>query len=224
MRLLVVEDTADLAEAIVAHFSAIGHACDRAADCQDAADFLSLDKYDAVILDINLPDGSGLDVLKTMRAQRNPAPVLVLTARLAVDDRINAFDIGADDYLMKPFDFRELEARIRALTRRKSGEAGAVISAGDLSFDTASRLVTIAGKPCELTRREQMLLEVLLHNKGRVLAKEELHSKLFGMEDDVGLNAVEVYVARLRRKISGSGFDIKTLRGIGYQAQVTSNG
>lgn len=223
VRILIVEDTADVADAIQSRFSAIGHACDIARDCAEALHYLQADSYDLVILDINLPDGSGFDVLKVLRAKRNTVPVLVLTARLAVDDRVNALDVGADDYLVKPFDFRELEARVRAIVRRHHGEAHATIAAGRLTLDTASRSVEIDGRPCELTRRELVLLEIFLTHQGRVLAKDELHAKLFALEEDVGLNAVELYVARLRRHIAGSGFDIKTLRGLGYQGLVAGH-
>ncbi|HEY8594536.1 MAG TPA: response regulator transcription factor [Devosiaceae bacterium] len=221
MRILLVEDTEDVAEAIVQRFQQTGHACDLAVSRADAEDFAAVEAYDLVILDINLPDGSGLDFLKWLRSRRNGVPVLVLTARMATDDKINALDVGADDYLVKPFDFRELEARARAITRRQQGESAATVECGNLRFDTAARQVTVAGVPCELTRREQILLEIFLANRGRVLDKEELHNRLFGFEGETGLNAVEVYVARLRRKLAGADLHIRTLRGLGYQASET---
>jgi two-component system response regulator TctD len=165
MHFLVVEDTADVAEAITDRLGRGGHVCDRAALLEDAKHFASTSTYDLVVLDINLPDGSGLDFLKWLRGRRDAVPVLVLTARLAVDDKIGALDFGADDYMVKPFDLGELEARVRAIVRRRSGEAGAVLSAGNLEFDMVTRLATISGQALSLTPREQLLLEIFLVNK-----------------------------------------------------------
>lgn len=224
MHFLVVEDTADVAEAIIERLGRGGHACDRAALLEDAKHFASASAYDLVILDINLPDGSGLDFLKWIRQRKNAVPVLVLTARLAVDDKIGALDFGADDYMVKPFDLGELEARVRAIIRRRSGESGVQLSSGNLQFDMATRLATIDGLPLSLTPREQLLLEIFMVNKGRVLEKDELVMRLFGLEADVGANAIELYVGRLRRKLAGAAFEIKTLRGLGYQALATGSG
>lgn len=224
MHFLVVEDTADVAEAIIERLGRGGHACDRATSLEDAKHFASASAYDLVILDINLPDGSGLDFLKWIRQRKNAVPVLVLTARLAVDDKIGALDFGADDYMVKPFDLGELEARVRAIIRRRSGESGVQLSSGNLQFDMATRLASIDGQPLSLTPREQLLLEIFMINKGRVLEKDELVMRLFGLEADVGPNAIELYVGRLRRKLAGAAFEIKTLRGLGYQALATGSG
>ncbi|OCW59223.1 response regulator [Hoeflea olei] len=218
MHFLVVEDTLDVAEAITERLARAGHVCDRAESVADARHFVSASVYDLVILDINLPDGSGLDFLRWLRQRKHPVPVLVLTARLAVDDKIDALDFGADDYMVKPFDLGELEARVRAIVRRRTGEAGARLSAGNLDFDMATRQATVAGQPLQLTPREQLLLEIFLINRGRVLEKEELVIRLFGLDTDAGPNAIELYVGRLRRKLAGAGLEIKTLRGLGYQA------
>ncbi|MEP3435391.1 MAG: response regulator transcription factor [Hoeflea sp.] len=220
MHFLVVEDTIDVAEAITDRLGRGGHACDRAATVEDAKHFASASAYDLVILDINLPDGSGLDFLKWLRQRKDTVPVLVLTARLAVDDKIGALDFGADDYMVKPFDLGELEARVRAIVRRRTGEAGSTLSAGNLDFDMATRQATVGGETLQLTPREQLLLEIFLINKGRVLEKDELVMRLFGMDAEAGPNAIELYVGRLRRKLSGAGLEIRTLRGLGYQAQV----
>ena len=218
MRVLLVEDTEDVAEAIVANFSRSGHAIDRVTGCGAARDAVAVQDYDLVILDINLPDGSGFDFLKDMRGARNATPILVVTARREVEDRIGALDIGADDYLMKPFDLRELEARARALIRRSSGERSGVIEYGKVVLDPAGRTASIAGAPLQLTRRAFSVLEILMLNRGRVMPKERIFDKLFSFDDDeVGLNAVELYIARLRRKLAGSGLAIRNLRGLGYQ-------
>lgn len=218
MYFLVVEDTIDVAEAIVGRFVKAGHVCDHAATVSDAWQFASLSDYDLIILDINLPDGSGTDLLKRLRTARNSVPVLMLTARLAMDDKISTLDEGADDYMVKPFDLGELEARARAIVRRRKGEDRLVLEEGNLSFDMAARSLTVAGETRELTRREQILLEIFLMNRGRVLEKEALLTRLFGLDADSNANAVELYVGRLRRKIAGSDLEIRTLRGLGYQA------
>lgn len=218
MRLLLVEDTEDVADAVVAALSRAGHAVDHAGDLAGARASLAVQDYDVLILDINLPDGSGVDLLRSMRAAQNPAPVLMLTARLAVEDRIEALDIGADDYLMKPFDLRELEARVRALSRRSGDDRSSAVEYGDLALYPAERTAARAGRPLALTRREFALLEVLMANRGRVMPKERIFDKMFAFDDeDVGINAVELYVARLRKKLSGSAVSIRTMRGLGYQ-------
>lgn len=218
MRLLVVEDAEDVADAIAGQLSRLGHVCDKAGTIGDARQMIRVQQYDLVILDINLPDGSGFSLLREIRNRKDSLPVLMLTARLGVDDRVEALDAGADDYLVKPFDFRELEARIRAILRRGHGETDAILEAGNIRFNTATREVMIDGAKCELTRREQSLLEILLVSKGRVIAKEDLHSRLFGLDEDAGINALELYVARLRKKIPSETLTIRTLRGLGYQA------
>lgn len=221
MRLLLVEDTQDVADAVVASFVRRGDAIDHADCVRVARDSLAVQDYDVVILDINLPDGSGTEVLRGIRQSGSVTPVLMLTARGDVEDRVAALDIGADDYLVKPFDLRELEARVRALTRRSGPERAGLVEYGDLVFDPAGQTVTLSGAPLDLTRREVNLLETLLANRGRVVAKERIFERMFGFNDEeVGLNAVEIHVARLRRKLGGSRVAIRTLRGLGYQLLV----
>lgn len=218
MRLLLVEDTEDVADAIVASFRQRGDAIDCVDSVEAAGDTLAVNDYEVVILDINLPDGEGTAVLQMLRRQRKTTPVLMLTARMAVEDRVGALDLGADDYLVKPFDLRELQARVRALGRRVGADRGGVIEFGGLALDPAGRVATSGGAPLELTRREFSLLEALLANRSRIMPKERLFDRMFTMgEDEVGLNAIETYVARLRRKLEGSGVGIRTLRGLGYQ-------
>jgi two-component system response regulator TctD len=220
VRLLIVEDAEDVCEAIAESLTRVGHVCDKARTLDDARQFLAVQPFDLMVLDINLPDGSGYDLLKEVRARGDTLAVIMLTARLGVDDRVDALDAGADDYLVKPFDIRELEARLRAVARRRHGETDAVLQAGDVCFNTATRQVTVAGEPCELTRREQAVLEILLSSRGRVIAKDELHARLFGLDEEAGMNAVELYVARLRKKLPSAKLEIRTLRGLGYQAFV----
>jgi DNA-binding response OmpR family regulator len=218
MRLLLVEDTADVAEAIAASFARRGDAVDSVGTVDDAMGMLAVNDYEVVVLDINLPDGDGTEILKSLRRQRRPTPVLMLTARLAVEERVAALDLGADDYLTKPFDLRELQARVRALARRSGPDRGGVIEFGRLAVDPAGRVASCEGAPLSLTRREFSLLEALMANRARVMPKERLFDRIFSMDDEeIGLNAIETYVARLRRKLEGSGVAIRTLRGLGYQ-------
>lgn len=218
MRLLLVEDTEDVAEAIVASFTRRGDAVDWVGTIEDAGEALAVADYEVVVLDINLPDGQGTEILRALRQQRRQTPVLMLTARMAIEDRVQALDIGADDYLVKPFDLRELQARVRALGRRSGPDRSGVIEFGRLSLDPAGRVATCGGEPLQLTRREFSLLEALLANRTRIMPKERLFDRMFTMdEEEVGLNAIETYVARLRRKLDGSGVGIRTLRGLGYQ-------
>jgi len=221
VRLLIVEDAEDVCDAIAESLSRLGHVCDKARTLADARQLLGVQPFDLMVLDINLPDGSGYDLLKEIRARGETLAVIMLTARLGVDDRVDALDAGADDYLVKPFDIRELEARLRAVARRRHGETDAILEAGDIRFNTATRQVTVGEQVCDLTRREQSLLEILLSSRGRVIAKEELHSRLFGLEEEAGLNAVELYIARLRKKLPSASLEIRTLRGLGYQAFVS---
>ena len=220
MRLLIVEDTADLAEAIAGRMRKLGYAVDLVGDGEEADELLRSESYHLVVLDLMLPGMSGKEVLHRLRQRRSRTPVLVLTARSDVDDKVGALDYGADDYLVKPFDFRELEARCRALLRRPHGMASSEVTFGNLVFDGAAKRVTVARQPVELGSREFRLLELLLANLGRVLSKEALLDQLFGLDDAVAPNAIELYVSRLRRKLEGSAVKIRTLRGLGYVAEL----
>jgi two-component system, OmpR family, response regulator TctD len=220
MRLLIVEDTADLAEAIAGRLRKLGYAVDTAADGEEADQLLRQESYHLVVLDLMLPGMGGKEVLHRLRQRRCRTPVLVLTARSDVDDKVGALDYGADDYLVKPFDFRELEARCRALLRRPHGMAASAVTFGNLVFDGAAKRVSVADRPVELGSREFRLLELLLANLDRVLSKDALLDQLFGLEDAVAPNAIELYVSRLRRKLEGSTVKIRTLRGLGYVAEL----
>jgi DNA-binding response OmpR family regulator len=216
MRLLLVEDNASLARNVEAAFRARGYAVDLVSDGEDADAALHQGAYDLVILDLGLPSLDGLDVLRRLRRRGSRVPVLILTARDAVRDRVEGLNLGADDYLAKPFALEELEARAGALVRRGVGGAPAVVQHGRLTLDTASRQVRIDGAPIELPRRELNLLEVLLSRCGHVVSKEGLLEKLFGMDEEVGVNAVEIYVHRLRKRLEPGGVRIRTVRGLGY--------
>ena len=220
MRILVVEDTQDLADVIVGRLRKLGYAVDAVGDGEEADQLLRTETYHLVVLDLMLPGLGGRDVLHRLRQRRSRTPVLVLTARSDVDDKVGALDYGADDYLVKPFDFRELEARCRALLRRPHGMAASEVTFGDLVFDAAAKRVTVAGQPVEFGSREFRLLELLLANLDRVLSKDALLDQLFGLEDAVAPNAIELYVSRLRRKLDGSAVRIRTLRGLGYVAEM----
>ncbi|MCA8879254.1 MAG: response regulator transcription factor [Rhodobacteraceae bacterium] len=218
MRILLLEDAGDVAEAIVASFARRGDAVDHAGTVAEAQDLVAVQDYDVAILDIQLPDGSGTAVLKVLRDTRSQTAVLMLTARGNVDDRVAVLDSGADDYLVKPFDLRELQARVRALARRQAPERASVIEFGDLRFDPANCALDIGGTPVTLTRREFSLLEVMLANRGRVIPKERIFERMYAFGDEeIGLNSVEIQVSRMRRKLEGSNVSIRTLRGLGYQ-------
>jgi two-component system response regulator TctD len=217
MRILVVEDVVDVGEAIVASLERIGHAVDWERDGGEADALLMAQSYDLVVLDVMLPGMDGFSLLRRLRQRRIPTPVLVLTARSQIEDRVSALDLGADDYLVKPFDFRELEARVRALLRRKTGSATNLIEIGGITLDLAGRNASLHGRPLELTRRELTMLEILAARPGRIFGKDELMDQLFGFKDEPSENAIEQYIARLRRKIAGASAEIRTLRGLGYQ-------
>ena len=218
MRVLLVEDAQDLADATQRRLRQGGFACDVALTLADARACLDVQRYDAVVLDINLPDGLGTDLLREMRRAGLAAPVLMLTAQFSVDDKLSAFGLGADDYLVKPFDHRELEARLHVMLRRDAPDRGAETVLGGLAFNATAGTATLHGQPLDLTRREFSLLGMLVRGRGQVLAKERLLEGLYAFDDaEVGVNAIEIYVGRLRRKLAGSGVAIRTLRGLGYR-------
>ncbi|KMK66187.1 response regulator transcription factor [Puniceibacterium sp. IMCC21224] len=218
MRLLLVEDTRDLADAIAVRLDRAGIACDVADTLDAARGFLDVQGYDVIVLDINLPDGLGTTLLNERRAQGDRTPVLMLTAQFSVDDRVSALNLGADDYLVKPFDQRELEARIHALHRREQGPLSEEIAVGTLTYNAAAKSLHRDGAPVPLTRREFALFDMLVRNRGRIMNKERLFEGLFSFDEaDVGLNAIELYIARLRKKLSGTGIGIETQRGLGYR-------
>ena len=224
MRILVVEDDRPLADGISRSLSKSGHAVDLATDGLSAEAALDVTPYDLVILDLQLPQRNGLEVLRNYRAGGGRAPVMIVTARNALADRVSGLDTGADDYLAKPFELAELEARVRSLLRRASSVPAPVLRHGALSLDTVGRRIEISGKGLvDLSAREFALLETLLLRAGRVVSKEGLLERLYGAEDQAGENAVEVFVHRVRRKLEPAGVAIRTIRGLGYMIDKIPN-
>lgn len=217
MRFLLVEDNSDLALSVQKRLSLDGHGVDWAASLADAEDHLAAASYDLILLDIMLPDGDGRDFLASHRRAQRDTPVIVMTARSAVSDRVALLDTGADDYVTKPFDFEELEARVRAVLRRRSGVSQTRMTFADLTFDPLGATVSFAHEIRELRSRELRLFEVLISAPDRIFSKGQLCDRLFSASEAVTDNAIEVYVGRLRKKIEGSGARIETVRGVGYR-------
>lgn len=214
MRLLLVEDDAMVGDGLCKALRQDGFTVDWVQDGRGAELAVENENYDVMLLDLGLPKKSGLEVLKSVRQSGSRLPILILTARDAVCDRVKGLDAGADDYLIKPFDFEELEARIRALLRRQAGRVDSVIRLGDLTLNPASREVLFKGQPIVLSGREFSLLEAFLDRPGAVLSLSQLEEKIYGWSDEIGSNAVEVYIHALRKKL-GADF-IKNVRGVGY--------
>jgi two-component system, OmpR family, response regulator len=215
MRILLVEDDETLADALIRALRMASHSVDWAQDGETADRALNGRVHDLVVLDVRLPKITGWEVLRRLRARKDTVPVLMLTVRDSLDDRVRGLDLGADDYLTKPFDLPELEARLRALYRRRHG-AAPEIQHGPLSFDNTARRAYINGEPIELSAREIGVLEMLLMRIGHVISKDQINNHLCDWEQDLGPNAIEVYVHRLRRKLEPTGIIIRTVRGLGY--------
>lgn len=216
MRILLVEDDTILADALSRALVQSAYAVDVVNDGAQADRALSLNTHDLVILDIGLPGMTGLEILRRLRARKSTLPVLMLTALDTMADRVRGLDLGADDYLAKPFDLPELEARVRALIRRASSNPAPTLTHGRLKLDIADRRVYCDDRPVDLSAREFAVLELLLMREGRVVSKEHMVNHLYGWGDEVGANAIEVYVYRIRKKLEHSGFELRTIRGMGY--------
>jgi DNA-binding response OmpR family regulator len=216
MRLLIVEDDALLADGLARTLRRAGHAV----DCVEGAEHgwlaLQTESFDLVILDLGLPGSDGFDLLRRLRRSERYVPVIVATAREAITDRVRGLDLGADDYLVKPFAIEELEARVRALIRRRSVATPPEFRCGDLVLDLVAREARVKNQPVELTKREWAILEMLITQVGVALSKDRLMQSLSSWDDRLTLNAVEVYVSRLRSKLESAGVRIRTVRGYGY--------
>lgn len=215
MRILIAEDDAIIADGLCRSLRASGYAVDRAANGLDADTALVANNYDLLILDLGLPKLPGLEVLKRLRARGATVPVLILTAMDGTEDRVRGLDLGADDYMVKPFELPELEARVRALVRRSSGHSPMMYH-GPLRYDQVGRVALMNGVPLDLSARELGLLEVLISRAGRLVSKDQLVDQLCGWGEEVSHNAIEVYVHRLRKKLEPGGVRIATVRGLGY--------
>jgi two-component system OmpR family response regulator len=224
MRLLLVEDNLPLADVICRALQQNGYVIDWAKNSNEADSWLLGQSYDAVLLDLGLPDADGADVLRRLRASGKRAPVLILSAREAVDERVRLLDLGADDYVVKPIALNELEARIRSLIRRSHGIADPELSIGALRLDTVGHLAMVGDRPLELNSRELAALEYIAIRARRIVTKEQLLQALYGWQDDINsVNAVEKVISRLRAKLEGSGVIIRTVRGLGYSLGTDEN-
>ena len=218
MRLLIVEDNEELAELLAKGLKTAGYECDVLSTVEDARKVLATTFYAALILDLGLPDGDGLELLREIRQRDNPVPVLVLTARGGVHDRVHGLRSGADDYLVKPFALEELVARLEAQLRRPGQLLGSSLRIANLTFDTQNRQASIDSQPQVLSARETAVLELLMRSKGRVVSKKQVEDHIFGHSNDIASNAIEVYVHRLRKQLSerGARVQVHTIRGVGY--------
>ena len=221
MRILLVEDDRLLGDGLQAGLAQAGYAVDWLRDGEAAVAALSTESFAAVVLDLGLPKRDGLSVLQWLRGRRDTTPVLILTARDQMEDKVRGLDLGADDYVLKPFDLDEIAARLRALVRRAHGHPEPVLTTGEIELNPATRTVTRAGHVVELTPREFDLLHVLLQNANRVLTRRSLEEQLYTWNDAVDSNALEVHIHHLRRKLGNEL--IRTVRGVGYMASVASS-
>ncbi len=218
MRILVVEDAQDIAQAISDYLQGRGIACDCAESIEDAEDHTSVQEFDCIILDLQLPDGSGLDFLKRLRAQKKRVSVIILTVNSDIESKLEGLYIGADDYIVKPVQMSELEARIRAVVRRAHGDVQEKISFGDLTLDPIEKVAFIRDETISFTRREYSILEILFRNRKKPVNKQRIFERVYAFSDDhVNMNAIELNIGRIRKKLANSNVTIRTLKGIGYQ-------
>jgi two-component system OmpR family response regulator len=216
VRILLVEDDKMLADAVARALTQSAHAVDVSHSGEEADHAAATSDYDLIVLDVGLPQIDGFEVLRRLRSRRSAVPVLMLTARDAVEDRVAGLDLGADDYLAKPFHLSELEARVRALIRRANANANSELVHGRLRLDTAGRRLYCDDQPMDLSVRELAVIELLLLKGGKVVTKQQIVDHLYGWDDTSSSNTVEVFVYRLRKKLESSGVDIRTVRGMGY--------
>jgi len=219
MRFLLIEDNQTLANAVIERLSLDSHIVDHAANLMTAWDYTATAEYDLILLDIMLPDGDGRSFLEQHRLAKLRTPVIVLTARSEVSDRVGILDLGADDYMVKPIDFSELEARCRAVLRRQTGAARNTISFGEIEFDSLAATLKVNGTEVKLRTKELRLFEVFINAPNQIFPKSQLLDRLFSYDVEASENAIEVYVGRLRKHLSGSNVSITTVRGMGYKLE-----
>jgi two-component system, OmpR family, response regulator len=222
MRILIVEDDLVMADGLKHSLMQSSYAVDLANNGEAADSILAYQTFDLVLLDLGLPKLSGFEVLKRLRARGSKTPVLILTANDALDDRVKGLDLGADDYLSKPFELAELEARVRALIRRGQAGGSAILALGKLQLDTANHAATYNNASLNLSARELAVLEILMLKAGKVVSKEQMLEKLCSFDEDISDNALEVYLHRLRKKLDHSDINIRTIRGLGYLIEAHS--
>ena len=223
MRILIVEDDKTLGTAMMQSLGHAGYAAELTTEIVDALHLLSVENFDALVLDLGLPDGDGYDVVRYLRKMGKALPVLILTARDAVEDRVQGLDLGADDYVVKPVAMAELQARLRALIRRSSGASSPRVDLGRLVLDMPGKCAYLAGLALDLSAREWSVLEYLATHSRRIVSKEQLIQAITTMDQELSANAIEAYVHRVRRKIEGSGIIIRTIRGLGYMLEEPEN-
>lgn len=219
MRILLVEDDAMLADGLIRSLQQAGHGVEWTSDGEEAETLLRVQEFDLVILDLTLPNMDGLEILRALRSRKMPVPVLITTARSEIDDRIKGLDLGADDYLTKPFEMGEFDARVRALLRRSQARGLEILFCGKLKLDIMAHRAFINEQPLDLPRREFHILEALLSRQGRILSKDQIAELISTLEEDLNPSAVEIYVHRLRKKLDGSDVEIRTVRGVGYSLE-----
>lgn len=220
MKILIVEDTLELAHSLKSFFRLEKNQVEIAVDLEEAKHFVSVSHFDMILLDIMLPDGDGRDFLRALRNSNNNVPVIVMTARSEISDRIDLLDIGADDYIVKPFDFAEVEARCRAVLRRHRGQDQLALSFGGVTLFPLMAELEKNGVRVSLRNRELRLLEIFFNSPDIIFSKDQLTDRLFSISEEISENAIEVYVGRARKKLSGSNTEIETVRGMGYRLKI----
>lgn len=220
MKILIVEDTSELAHSLKSFFRLEKNQVEIAVDLEEAKHFVSVSHFDMILLDIMLPDGDGRDFLRALRNSNNNVPVIVMTARSEISDRIDLLDIGADDYIVKPFDFAEVEARCRAVLRRHRGQDQLALSFGGVTLFPLMAELEKDGVRVSLRNRELRLLEIFFNSPDIIFSKEQLTDRLFSISEEISENAIEVYVGRARKKLIGSNTEIETVRGMGYRLKI----
>ena len=224
MRAIIIEDSEEIAECMEQSLEDMGITSDTFSEGSKFRHATSMVDYDIMVMDLNLPDSDGIDLVKEFRLKHTKTPVLIVSARTSIDDRVEGLNIGADDYLVKPFDLNEFEARIKALLRRSSEERKPTIEFGELMFDQNTRQFKLNNDDIELSPRERAVLEILIRQKGNIISKERIANQVFNFDDEASVSSIEIYIHRLRKKLSKSNIIITTVRGLGYKLELNQTG